>query len=73
MDNCTPCFFLQEMIQALSPKLCYLQVIVGRHSRRPAGCMGTVGWAVFGDSIEMGREYMNKVFYWVVKTFLLST
>lgn len=31
--------------------------------------MGTAGRAVCGDSIEMGREYINKVFYWVVKTF----
>lgn len=79
MDNHTPCFSppgddTNIWALSLSPKLCYLQVIVGRHSRRPAGCIGTAGWAVCGDSIEMGRENNNKVFYWVFKTFFfLST
>lgn len=31
--------------------------------------MGTAGWTVCGDSIEMEREYINKVFYWVFTAF----
>lgn len=30
--------------------------------------MGTAGRKDLGDSFEKGRAYINKVFYWVVKT-----